>query len=145
MVAGLPHAAVIHTKPFSDWNGDDAGATDDDGAADDVVDVDDTDVDEAEVDAAGTAFPPVCPQPARHVVTAKPSTASDNLTAERGTRLSFTTTILIGADLGKSPQFLHNRCRKAPQTALTVGKREANPGGRRRADHPVLGRDPAAG
>jgi hypothetical protein len=90
MTAGLPHAAVIHTKPSSDCNGDDAGATDDDGAADDVVGVDDADVDAVEVDATGTAFPPVCPQPARDMVAAKLSTASANLTAERGTRLSFT-------------------------------------------------------
>lgn len=59
MTAGLPHAAVIHTKPFSDWNGADAGATGDEGAADDVVGVCDTDVDAAEVEAAGTGFPPV--------------------------------------------------------------------------------------
>jgi hypothetical protein len=59
ITAGPPHAAVINTNPFSDSSGDDAGATDGDGAADDVVGVGDTDVDEAEVDAAGTAFPPV--------------------------------------------------------------------------------------
>lgn len=102
---------MINTNPFSDSSGDNAGATDADGVVDDVVGVGDTDVDEAEVDAAGTAFPPVWPQPVRHEVTAKPSTASDNLTAERGTRLSFTATIVIGGPLRKSPQFLHNHCR----------------------------------
>ncbi len=59
ITAGLPHAAVINTNPFSDSSNDDAGATGDEGTADDVVGVCDTDVDAAEVEAAGTGFPPV--------------------------------------------------------------------------------------
>ena len=80
MTAGLPHAAVIQTKPFSDCNGDDAGATGDDGAADDAVGVDDTDVDVADVDAAGTALPPVWPQP---VSAARPNPAQSAITRQQ--------------------------------------------------------------
>ncbi|OBA85168.1 hypothetical protein A5642_24680 [Mycolicibacterium mucogenicum] len=111
ITAGLPHAAVIHTKPSSDWSGEEAGATGDEEAADDVVGVDDADVDAAEVDAAGTACPPVCPQPVSAVVAAKPSVASDNPTMERDARISFTTVSLVERIRPKSPQFLHNRCR----------------------------------
>lgn len=116
---------MINTNPFSDSSCDDAGATGDDGAVGDAVGdavgVDGTDVDAAEVDAAGTAFPPVCPQPVSTVVTAKPSTTSDNLTTERGTPFSFTATIVIGGDRRSLRSFFTIAAGKPRPRRLPVG------------------------